>query len=74
MQSIAILQLYGPILHFDGFTMDSCPSWQVYLVDFIPHGWLLPRVAVVAHHGGAGTTGAAFKAGVPQVARKPVCL
>jgi sterol 3beta-glucosyltransferase len=32
-----------------------------------PHAWLLPRVAVLVHHGGAGTTGAAFHAGVPQV-------
>ncbi|MCP3140918.1 glycosyltransferase [Pyxidicoccus xibeiensis] len=33
----------------------------------VPHAWLLPRVACVVHHGGAGTTGAAFRAGVPQV-------
>ena len=28
---------------------------------------LFPRVAVVVHHGGAGTTAAAARAGVPQV-------
>ncbi|HZI08989.1 MAG TPA: glycosyltransferase [Myxococcus sp.] len=33
----------------------------------VPHAWLFPRVAGVVHHGGAGTTGAAFRAGVPQV-------
>jgi len=32
-----------------------------------PHTWLFPRMAAVVHHGGAGTTGAAFRAGVPQV-------
>jgi sterol 3beta-glucosyltransferase len=32
-----------------------------------PHGWLFPRMAAVVHHGGAGTTAAAFRAGVPQV-------
>jgi UDP:flavonoid glycosyltransferase YjiC (YdhE family) len=32
-----------------------------------PHGWLFPRTAAVVHHGGAGTTAAAFRAGVPQV-------
>ena len=32
-----------------------------------PHDWLFPRMAAVVHHGGAGTTGAAFRAGVPQV-------
>ncbi|MEE4361377.1 MAG: glycosyltransferase [Pseudomonadales bacterium] len=33
----------------------------------VAHGRLFPRVAAVVHHGGAGTTGAAARAGVPQV-------
>lgn len=33
----------------------------------VPHGWLFPRVAAVLHHGGAGTTGAALRAGVPSI-------
>ncbi len=33
----------------------------------LPHAWLFPRMAAVAHHGGAGTTAAALRAGVPQV-------
>jgi len=32
-----------------------------------PHHLLFPRVAAVVHHGGAGTTAAALRAGVPQV-------
>jgi sterol 3beta-glucosyltransferase len=32
-----------------------------------PHDWLFPRMAAVVHHGGAGTTAAALRAGVPQV-------
>ncbi len=32
-----------------------------------PHGALLPHVAAVVHHGGAGTTTAAARAGRPQV-------
>jgi sterol 3beta-glucosyltransferase len=32
-----------------------------------PHDWLFPRVSAVVHHGGAGTTGAAVRAGRPQV-------
>ncbi len=32
-----------------------------------PHGKLFPRCAAVIHHGGAGTTHAAARAGVPQV-------
>ena len=32
-----------------------------------PHAELFPRVAAVVHHGGAGTTAQALRAGVPQV-------
>lgn len=34
----------------------------------VPHEWLLPQVAAVVHHGGAGTTHAGLRAGVPSVA------
>lgn len=33
----------------------------------IPHDWLFPRMAAVVHHGGAGTTAAGLRAGVPSV-------
>jgi vancomycin aglycone glucosyltransferase len=33
----------------------------------MPHAKLFPLVAAVVHHGGAGTTAAALRAGVPQV-------
>ncbi len=33
----------------------------------VAHARLFPRVAVVVHHGGAGTTASALRAGVPQV-------
>jgi sterol 3beta-glucosyltransferase len=33
----------------------------------VPHGWLFPRMSVIVHHGGAGTTGAALRAGRPSV-------
>jgi sterol 3beta-glucosyltransferase len=32
------------------------------------HSWLLPQMAAVVHHGGAGTTAAALRAGVPSFA------
>ncbi len=31
------------------------------------HSWLFPRMAAVVHHGGAGTTAAGLRAGVPSV-------
>jgi UDP:flavonoid glycosyltransferase YjiC (YdhE family) len=33
----------------------------------VPHEWLFPKVSAVVHHAGAGTTGAALRAGVPSV-------
>jgi len=38
----------------------------IHLTD-VDHGWLFPQVAAVIHHGGAGTTAAALRAGVPQI-------
>ncbi|MBN1204895.1 MAG: glycosyltransferase family 1 protein [Myxococcaceae bacterium] len=40
---------------------------SVWLAGALPHSWLFPRAACVVHHGGAGTTASAFRAGVPQV-------
>ena len=41
---------------------------HVHMVEDVPHHWLFPRMAAVVHHGGAGTTAAALRAGVPAVA------
>lgn len=40
---------------------------DVFCADALPHDWLFPRVAATVHHGGAGTTGAALRAGVPTI-------
>jgi UDP:flavonoid glycosyltransferase YjiC (YdhE family) len=40
----------------------------VLSVGAVPHDWLFPRMAAVVHHGGAGTTAAGLRAGVPAVA------
>jgi sterol 3beta-glucosyltransferase len=39
----------------------------IFLTDFVPHAWLYARAAAAVHHGGAGTTGAALRAGIPAV-------
>jgi sterol 3beta-glucosyltransferase len=39
----------------------------ILMVDSIPHSWLFPRMAAVVHHGGAGTTAAGLRAGVPSI-------
>jgi sterol 3beta-glucosyltransferase len=44
------------------------PSPHVHLAaGFIPHGWLFQHAACVVHHGAAGTTAAALRAGVRSV-------
>lgn len=40
---------------------------DVLVTDYVPYGWLFPRVTCVVHHGGAGTTGQALRAGVPSI-------
>ena len=40
---------------------------DVFVADAVPHDWLFPRVAAAVHHGGAGTTGAALRAGIPAI-------
>ena len=40
---------------------------RVFLVDNIPHAWLFSKVRAVVHHGGAGTTAAGVRAGVPTI-------
>lgn len=40
---------------------------DVLVRDSVPHARVFPRVAVAVHHGGAGTTHAALRAGTPSV-------
>lgn len=40
---------------------------DVLTVGDVPHALLFPRLAAVVHHGGAGTSAAALRAGVPAV-------
>ena len=40
---------------------------EVFKVESIPHDWLFPQMAAIVHHGGAGTTSASLRAGVPTI-------
>ena len=42
-------------------------SANLYTLEAVHHAWLFPRVSAVVHHGGSGTTGAGFRAGIPSV-------
>jgi UDP:flavonoid glycosyltransferase YjiC (YdhE family) len=49
-----------------GLSRVSAPA-NIFFVDNVPHDWLFPRMAAVMHHGGAGTTSAGLRAGVPNI-------
>ena len=49
-----------------GLTGINAPK-DIFVLDSAPHGWLFPRMSVVVHHGGAGTTAEGLRAGVPTV-------
>jgi sterol 3beta-glucosyltransferase len=40
---------------------------DVLMIEAVPHDWLFPHVAAAVHHGGAGTTAAGLRAGVPSI-------
>ena len=42
-------------------------SERILVIDSTPHSWLFPKMAAVVHHGGAGTTAAGLRAGVPSL-------
>lgn len=49
-----------------GLAQQHLPD-SVFRVEDIPHRWLFPRMRAIVHHGGAGTTGASLRAGVPSI-------
>ncbi len=50
-----------------GSELVSNADGSVLTINSSPHDWLFPRCKAVIHHGGAGTTGAVFRAGIPQL-------
>ncbi len=55
--------LYGG---WGGLAQSDLPD-NVLMIDAVPHSWLFPHMAAVVHHGGAGTTAAGLRAGVPSI-------
>lgn len=51
-----------------GWNASISSSFDKFLyMDAAPHAWLFPQCKAVVHHGGAGTTGAGLRAGVPNI-------
>jgi len=55
------------ILHsgWGGLGHISLPE-TVFKIDYAPYDWLFPRMAMVFHHGGSGTTAYGLRSGVPS--------
>lgn len=57
------------ILHmgWGGLGNQALPD-NVFKIDYAPYDWLFPRMAMVIHHGGSGTTAYGLRSGVPSCA------
>ncbi len=55
------------ILHtgWGGLANQSLPDY-VFKIEDAPYEWLFPRMAMVIHHGGSGTTAFGLRSGVPS--------
>ncbi|KAL2706204.1 hypothetical protein AAEP93_001454 [Penicillium crustosum] len=42
---------------------------EIHQIQSAPHDWLFSQIDAAAHHGGAGTTGASLRAGVPTIVK-----
>lgn len=69
-QIIAALRLSGKAAviqgGYSGLHAADAPD-NVFFADYLPHEWLFPQASCVVHHGGAGTSTAVARAGVPHV-------
>lgn len=55
------------ILHigWGGLGQQPLPDY-VFKIDYAPYAWLFPRMAMVIHHGGSGTTAFGLRSGIPS--------
>lgn len=42
---------------------------EIFQIQAAPHDWLFSQIDAAVHHGGAGTTGASLRAGVPTIVK-----
>jgi sterol 3beta-glucosyltransferase len=52
---------------WSGMTNMDKPPDGIFILESAPHAWLFPRMKAVVHHGGAGTTAAGLRAGIPSI-------
>ena len=67
IQALALSNQRAVLLSgWSGLQKNNVPD-SIFMIDSIPHSWLFPRVSAVIHHGGASTTAAGLRAGVPSI-------
>ena len=57
------------VLHmgWGGLGNQSLPDY-VFRIEYAPYEWLFPRMGMVIHHGGSGTTAVGLRCGIPSCA------
>ncbi|MFB2934589.1 glycosyltransferase [Aerosakkonemataceae cyanobacterium BLCC-F154] len=67
LQALEKTQQRGILLTgWGGISNTNLPNYA-FKLESIPHDWLFPKMKAIVHHGGAGTTAAALKSGIPSV-------
>ena len=67
IQALALTNQRAVLLSgWSGLQKANLPD-SICMIDSIPHSWLFPRVSAVVHHGGASTTAAGLRAGIPSI-------
>ena len=72
-----VLEMFSNALKKEGLHGIYCGGWStvsesdipenIKFVKECPHEWLLPQCCMAFHHGGAGTTAASMRAGIPTI-------
>lgn len=65
--AIEALRKIGKRGIISGMGSPSNIGTDMMVIDDVPHTWLFDHVEAVCHHGGAGTSAAGFRAGVPSI-------
>jgi sterol 3beta-glucosyltransferase len=67
VQALRLAGVHGVLATGWGGLQEIPSTVDVFATGDLPHDVVFPRVAAIVHHGGAGTTAAAIRAGRPQV-------
>ena len=57
----------APVVVPDATKAEIALPPEIHQIKSAPHDWLFKQIDAAAHHGGAGTTGASLRAGLPTI-------